>query len=209
MNARPLTVIDLGLLPYAEAWALQKARVNAVADGREPDTLYMVEHEPVITVGRGTRTGQAPQVDDIPVREIERGGSATYHGPGQLVGYPILRLAQGDRDVHRYLRDLEEVLIRALTDLGLEGGRKAGITGVWVGDRKVASLGVAVRRWTTYHGFALNCDVDLAPFRRFQPCGLDGAVYTSITELLGRRVGVAEVKSLVVRRFGEVFGEPG
>src|SRR5207249_2062595 len=140
--------------------------------------------------------------DDIPVVEVERGGDVTYHGPGQLVGYPIVALAGAERDLHRFLRALEAGLIDACAALGLDAGRKAGWTGVWLGEKKVASIGIAVRRWVTYHGFALNVATDLARFRAIHPCGLDAGVMTSLAAALGRPVTVDETKPLVADSIG-------
>ncbi len=204
-SLRELIVVDLGRLPYAEALERQLELVEKRARGEIPDHLLFVEHPPVVTVGRGGDRGDVVGIE-LPVVEIGRGGEATYHGPGQLVGYPILELAEGERDLHRYLRDLEEVLIRALATFGIVAGRHPPHTGVWVGGTKLASIGVAVRRWVTYHGFALNVDVDLAPFRTFRPCGLDGTVMSSMTRVLGdRAVDRVEVIAAVTAEFGSVF----
>jgi lipoate-protein ligase B len=138
--------------------------------------------------------------------EVERGGDATYHGPGQLVGYPILALAPGERDLHALLRNLEQALVDTCAAVGAEGaGRKPGWTGVWIGERKVASIGIAVRRWVTFHGFALNVATDLARFRAIHPCGLDAAVMTSLTEALSRPVTLDEVKPLVARHLARAL----
>jgi lipoyl(octanoyl) transferase len=140
----------------------------------------------------------------IPVFEIERGGDVTYHGPGQLVGYPILKLLE--RDLHKYLRDLEEGLIGACAELGLQGRRNPGWTGVWIGDKKVASIGIAVRKWVTLHGFALNVSTDLARFAAIRPCSLDAAVMTSLSEAAGRAISVEEAKPAVVAELGRALG---
>ena len=141
---------------------------------------------------------------DVPVFEIERGGDVTYHGPGQLVGYPILKLEE--RDLHKYLRDLEEGLIGVCADCGVAGGRNPGWTGVWIGDRKVASIGIAVRRWVTLHGFALNVSTELGRFAAINPCGLHAAVMTSLTEAAGRPISVDDVKPITAARLGEALG---
>jgi lipoate-protein ligase B len=169
------------------------------------DTLVFVEHPHVITVGR-RQAARANVLDagDVPVFEIERGGDVTYHGPGQLVGYPIVKLVE--RDLHKYLRDLEEALIGVCGRLGLEGSRKAGWTGVWIGDKKVASIGIAVRKWVTLHGFAVNVSTDLSRFRAIVPCGLDAAVMTSLSEAAGRAVSVEEVKPLAAAELRRVLG---
>ena len=190
--------VDWGLRPYAEVHALQERLVLARADGRVPNLLLTGEHPPVITLGRKTPKGSVAE-GGIPVVEVERGGEATYHGPGQLVAYPIVHLIEGRRDLHRFQRDLEEVGIRTCADLGVEAGRREGLTGVWVGAKKVMSLGIAVRRWVTWHGLALNVWTNLEPFRGFNPCGLDGAVMTSLSERLGRDVALSEALAPLVR----------
>ena len=196
-------VLDLGRGRYEEVWELQKELVAARANGSSPDTLILVEHEHVVTLGRRTSVGNfRPQ--GVPVYNVERGGDATYHGPGQLVGYPILKLQ--DHDVHAYLRMLEEVLIRVTRSYGIKGERKVGQTGVWAGERKVASIGVAVSNWVTYHGFALNVNPDLTYFRLIRPCGLDPSVITSMIELIGGPVRMEEVKTRVTGEFSSVFG---
>ena len=201
---RALEVRRLGRTRYEECHALQTQLVEARAEGRIGDVLILTEHEPVVTVGRGTPEEAIPSLD-IPVVQIERGGEATFHGPGQLVAYPILQLAGERRDLHRYLRDLEEVAIGVLSEFDLTGERRAGLTGVWIGDRKICSIGVAVRRWVTYHGLALNLHTDLEAFRGFKPCGLDPDVMTRLadhaelapTNLLG--------EVLTVKHFCRVF----
>ncbi len=203
-----LEVRRLGRTRYEEAHALQQELVQQRIAGELGDLLLLTEHEPVVTVGRGTPAEEQRLLATagIPVIEVERGGEATYHGPGQLVAYPILALPEGRRDLHRYLRDLEEVVIGVLAELALEGLRRPGLTGVWIGARKVCSIGVAVRRWVTWHGLALNLHTDLAPFRRFHPCGLAPDVMTRVdehvefppTNLLG--------EVLLVKHFCRVFG---
>lgn len=195
------------LEPYEAVYARQKQRVEQRLRGEIPDTLMLGEHPPVITLGRGTQVQNLLQVNQIPVVEIERGGDVTYHGPGQLVGYPILQLGPDERDLHRYLRNLEEVLIRVLGHYGLEGSRRPGWTGVWVGDRKIASIGVAVRKWVTYHGFALNVTTDLSGFYRINPCGLPPMVMTSLAEQLPhQQIDMADIEALVLQAFQTVFG---
>jgi len=202
-----LEVRRLGRTRYADAHSLQQELLAQRVDGTVGDVLLLTEHEPVITVGRGTPAEEQRLLGatGIPVVEVERGGEATYHGPGQLVAYPILLLPDGRRDLHRYLRDLEEVVIGVLSELAIQGTRRPGLTGVWIAERKVCSIGVAVRRWVTWHGLALNLHTDLAPFRRFHPCGLSPDVMTRVadhaelppTNLLG--------EVLLVKHFCRVF----
>ena len=203
-----LQILDVGLLEYREAWALQQRLVDERVADQRPDTLVLCEHPHVFTLGR--RVGAAQNViapGDVPVVEVERGGDVTYHGPGQLVGYPILKLAPAEQDLHRFLRGLEEALIRALArSVGLEAERRAGATGVWAAGKKIVSLGVAVRNWVTFHGFALNVTTDLAYFARISPCGLAPEVMSSLARLLGREVTVAEVTPAVGASLAEVFG---
>jgi lipoate-protein ligase B len=210
---KDMTILDLGLRDYEEVWRLQKELVARRRAGEIPDTVILVEHPPVFTIGRQASprpysfAGEAGE-DEWSRRSlvvVERGGGITFHGPGQLVGYPIVDLRGRGRDIHRFLRDLEEVLIRTLRDFSLDAQRRPGLTGVWVGQKKIASIGIAVRHWVSYHGFALNVSVDLRYFRMIRPCGLDGTVMTSMSELLGREISLAEVKPALVRRWQEVF----
>ncbi len=189
---------------YGEAYALQKEFVEARIEDRVPDLLVLTEHEPVVTTGRRTAEDAALAVD-IPVVEIERGGEATYHGPGQLVAYPILKLEGEHRDLHRYLRDLEEVVIRVLAEFDVEGCRSPRGTGVWIGDQKVASIGVAVRRWVSWHGFALNVHTDLSAFQSFNPCGLPPETMTRLVDHADIGPGLMLAEVLTVKHFCEVF----
>jgi lipoate-protein ligase B len=195
---------DWGLAPYEDIHALQQRLVVARAENRVPNVLLTGEHPAVITLGRRT-PDDATYADDIPVVEVERGGEATYHGPGQLVAYPIVHLTQGRRDLHAFQRDLEEVGLRVLADFGLEGRRREGLTGVWLGERKVQSLGIAVRRWVTWHGLALNVSTDLSAFQTFHPCGLDGRVMTSMADALGAPVALADVRVRLVAHASDLL----
>ena len=195
---------DWGVKPYDEVHALQERLVALRAEGRVPNLLLTGEHPSVVTLGRKTPRDERI-VGDLPVVVVERGGEATYHGPGQLVAYPIVHLTEARRDLHAFQRDLEEVGIRVLADWGLVGERVAAFTGVWCRGKKVQSLGIAVRRWVTWHGLALNVATDLAPFRAFHPCGLDGNVMTSMAELLGRPVAMAEVRDRLVKHAGDLL----
>jgi lipoate-protein ligase B len=203
----PARILDLGTREYGEVWVLQRDLVAARQRDEIPDTLVLVEHPDVITAGRSAHRENLLATADIPLFEIERGGDVTYHGPGQLVGYPIFLLRQEERDLHRYLRNLEEALIQAIGRFGLPGERKSGWTGVWTsgGLRKLASIGVAVKRWVTMHGFALNVSTDLARFAAINPCGLDAAVMGSMSSELGRPISLDAVKAAVRDTFAEVF----
>lgn len=200
-----LEVRRLGRTEYRACHAEQLRLVEARAAGEGPDLLLLTEHEPVVTVGRGTDLAAGAGVG-VEVVEVERGGEATYHGPGQLVAYPILALPEGRRDLHRYLRDLEEVVIRLLGEFELEGRREEGLTGVWIGPQKVCSIGVAVRRWVTYHGLALNLSTDLEPFQRFHPCGLDPRVMTRVADHTAEPPATVLAEVLLVKHFADVFG---
>ena len=201
-------------VPYAEALALQYALAEQCGQGDIPDTLLLLEHPPTITLGRRTDKGDlktpeaALQKRGFEVERVDRGGEITYHAPGQLVGYPILDLRRHGQDLHKYLRDLEEVLIQTLTVYGLAGERVPGRTGVWVQDRKIAAIGIKVSRWVSLHGFALNICNDLAPFREdFVPCGISDKDVTSLAEQLGAEgPGRAEVEAVVVDNFARIFG---
>jgi lipoate-protein ligase B len=204
----PARVIDLGTREFGEVWALQRELVTARQKDEIPDTLLFVEHPHVITAGRSAHRENLLATEDLPIFEIERGGDVTYHGPGQLVGYPIFLLRPEEHDLHRYLRNLEEALIRGLRRFGLEGERKPAWTGVWTegGTRKLASIGVAVKRWVTLHGFALNVSTDLARFSAINPCGLDAAVMGSMAGELGRPIAIGDVKDALRETFADVFG---
>ena len=181
-----LDVRHLGVVPYAAALDLQRSLADDRIAGRIPDTLLLLEHPPVITLGRGTKDASLPidaeslRKRGIEVFEIERGGDVTYHGPGQLVGYPIIDLQQHKPDLHWYLRQLEAMLIAALGEFGIPAERRESYTGVWTKGRKIASIGIHVRQWVTWHGFALNVTTDLSPFELIVPCGIQGVEMTSI-----------------------------
>jgi lipoate-protein ligase B len=199
-----LEVMRLGQSPYDEVHRLQEELLEKRIRGEICDTLIITEHLPVITLGRASDASDVGEVE-VPVIAIERGGEATYHGPGQLVAYPIYMLPEGRRDVHRYLRDLEEVVIRVLSEVEIEGHRQEGLTGVWIGDKKVCSIGVAVRRWVTWHGLALNVHTDLAAFHQFRPCGLDPAVMTRVQDHADIPPANLLFEVLLVKHFLAVF----
>jgi lipoate-protein ligase B len=204
-------VLDLGLQPYALTLRHQEELVARRLAGSIPDTLILVEHPPVVTLGRAKQhTNLRLGLDALAARgieffEITRGGDVTYHAPGQLVGYPIFDLKQHGRDVLCFCRGVEAALIQTLGDFGLKARAVPGDAGVWVGEKKIASLGVSVRRWITFHGFALNVSTDLAGFQVIRPCGKDPDVMTSMAALLGRPVPMQEVRRRVTVRFAEVF----
>ncbi|MFA5026445.1 MAG: lipoyl(octanoyl) transferase LipB [Candidatus Methylomirabilota bacterium] len=213
--ARPLRrcrVLDLGLAPYGETLRRQEALVADRLVGRVPDTLILVEHPPVVTLGRAKAptnlvlSPEALRARGIEFFEISRGGDATYHAPGQLVGYPIFDLRDHGRDVLRFCRGLEHSLIGALAEFGVEAAAVPGKAGVWVDRKKIASLGVSLRRWVTFHGFALNISTDLAGFQVIRPCGEEAGVMTSLAALLGRPVAVGEAKGRVLERLMRTFG---
>jgi lipoate-protein ligase B len=197
---------DWGRREYGASLHEMRALVRARRSGEIPDTLILVEHPPVVTVGVEGDDGGAAR-SGFPVVAIERGGHATYHGPGQLVGYPIVDLDARGRDVRRFVRDLEELVAAALAPFGLRGEHVPGQPGVWIErSRKVASIGIAVDHWVTLHGFAINVDLDLGAFLRFQPCAMPGDAMTSIARELGRPVALAEVSPALVAAWGERFG---
>ncbi len=200
-----LEVRRLGRSTYADAHALQGELVDARVAGTIGDTLLLTEHDAVITVGRASAREDALEAG-LPVIEVERGGEATYHGPGQVVAYPILALPEARRDLHRYLRDLEQVVIGVLAEFQVEGRRVEGQTGVWIGEQKIASIGVAVRRWVTWHGLALNVHTDLAAFKGFRPCGLEPSVMTRLADHAELPPGNMLVEVLLVKHLCEVFG---
>ena len=205
-------VMQLGVVPYREAWDLQRALAGAVSQGAIPDTVLFLEHPPVVTLGRRTDEESELHVSDgasVEIVETDRGGKSTFHGPGQLVCYPILDLKRHGRDVKQYVRDLEEALIRTLAAFGVAGERIDGLTGVWLTrpPRKIASIGVHVARWVTTHGYALNVDLDPAPFTDWiTACGLEDAMFTTIARETGRAVTVGEVRAPAAAAIGEVFG---
>jgi len=204
-------VADLGRMPHAEAEALQERLVAQVRAGEAPDTLLLVEHEPVVTIGRAVEEPASEvcvtllESAGAEVRQVSRGGRATFHGPGQIVGYPILDLRRHRTDLHWYLRALEQVIIEALGEFGYVAERVEGFTGVWVGGRKVASIGVAVRGWVTWHGFALNLDVAPAWWRMIDPCGLRPEQMASLSDFDGPAPPRGALEEALVRQFSRVF----
>jgi len=203
-------VLNLGTVPYAAAWDLQRAVAAEVAEGTRPDTILLLEHPPTITTGRRTEESELhiPPDAQVEVVETDRGGKSTFHGPGQLVCYPIFDLKRHGQDVKRYCRDLEEALILTVRSLGVEGERIDGLTGVWLTrpPRKIASIGIHISKWVTTHGYALNVDLDPAPFTQWiTACGLEDAMFTTIAKELGRPVSPDEVHSPALDALAEVF----
>lgn len=209
-------LLDAGLVPYAEALALQRSLAAAVTQRAIPETVILLEHPPVVTTGRRTEEAKElhiPEGADVELVETDRGGKSTYHAPGQLVCYPILDLNGHGKDVKRYVRDLEQAIVRTVAAFGLEATTIEGLTGVWMppagsrGPRKLASIGVRVSSWVTTHGYALNVDLDPAPFTEWiTACGLDDAEFTTMARELGRPVTVAEVKPAALAALAGVFG---
>lgn len=202
----------LGRIAFEDALALQDALVAertalSPETALPPEVLLLLEHEPVYTIGRTPNKESLRDAARLPhpVVEINRGGQATYHGPGQLVGYPILRLSARGQDLHRYLRELEEVLIETLAEYGVAAGRREGLTGVWVGERKIASIGVGVRHWISMHGFALNVCGDMTPFNHITPCGIAGVEMTNLERESGKVVDVRSVADRVAAVFERRF----
>jgi lipoyl(octanoyl) transferase len=212
-NGQTLAAHWLGRVAYAEGLRLQEALVAGRRRGTRPDTLLLLEHPPVVTLGR-TADPNHVLLDRATLRargielfETGRGGDVTYHGLGQLIGYPIVALPEGRRDAHRYLRDLEESIIRTVGEFGVKARRVPSLTGVWVGDRKIAAIGVRISRgWVTSHGFALNVAAELAGFDAIVPCGIRDRGLTSLEELTGRSLGLREVAVRVARRLAQVLG---
>jgi lipoate-protein ligase B len=198
-------LVDLQTRDYNETWELQLRLVELRAREVVPDVLLLVEHPHVITMGKSAKPENILS-KDFPIYEVERGGDVTYHGYGQLVGYPIMNLAPRDKDIRRFVRGLEATLIETLDHFGISARRIEGRTGVWIGEqKKIASIGVAVRSWITFHGFALNVSTDLSCFSTINPCGYDSGVMTSMTEQLGRPVTLSEVKGPLANAFAHVF----
>jgi lipoyl(octanoyl) transferase len=211
VSTRGAYLLNLGSTPYLEAWELQRSLAGAVSQGAIPDTVVLLEHPPVVTLGRRTDEDElhVPEGAAVEVVETDRGGKSTFHGPGQLVCYPILDLNRHGRDVKRYVRELEESVIRTLAAHGVEGARIDGLTGVWLErpPRKICSIGVHVSRWVTTHGYALNVDLDPAPFTQWiTACGLEDAAFTTMARELGRAVGVEDVRPAAAAALEEVFG---
>ena len=212
MKQRKLLVQRLGLVDYESALRIQKETELAVKSGIQPDTLLLLEHPHTLTIGRRGDSSsilldhEQLRARNVTLFETNRGGKVTYHGLGQVVGYPIVNLSPDREDVHRYVRDLESVLIRTASDYGIEAGRVAGLTGVWVGNEKLAAIGVRIARWITSHGFALNVSSDLDYFKLIVPCGIADRGVTSLSRLAGRPLTTAEVATRTAEHFANTFG---
>ena len=210
---RPLEIRRLGIVPYATANEMQRHLVEERRAGRVPDLLLLLEHPHVITLGvklEAARSHLVATPDLLASRQVElhesgRGGDITYHGPGQIVGYPILDLRPDRCDVHKYVRDLEEVMIRTAADFGLTGRRIEGLSGAWVGADKLGAIGVRISRWITSHGFAFNVTTDLDFFKLIVPCGIAGGGVTSLSRATGQHVSISDAESALVRHFADVF----
>src|SRR5580698_4881597 len=208
---QPWRVLDLGTASYRDVWTRQLELVEQRKNDEIADTLIVVEHPHVFTLGRRRESrGNVLAAGDVEVIEIERGGDVTYHGPGQLVAYPIVLLRDGERDLHKYLRNLEEAVIRTCARFELAADREPGKTGVWTGDgderRKLCSMGIACRKWVTFHGLALNVTTDLAYFARINPCGFESRIMSSLADRLGRDVDIAAAKRALIDELGDVLG---
>ncbi len=209
---RELLYTDLGLIDYKEAWDLQKKTLEGRYNNQVQDVLYLLEHPHTYTLGKTADkknligSGEYLRENKISVYEIDRGGDITYHGPGQIVGYPIIDLSGWQKDTHKYLRSLEEVIIVTCANYGLTCGRKQGFTGVWLEERKIAAIGIKVSRWITMHGFAFNINTDLSLFSGIIPCGISDKEVTSLKKELGKDLNINEVKALLIKNFKEVFG---
>jgi len=211
MLQQEVYLVNYPFLPYQEALTLQRQVLSAKIEGNFPDTLLLVEHPPVITLGRRGKkeniraSREALRREKIEIIHTERGGDVTYHGPGQIVGYPIFALANYGKDLSRFVSSIEEVLIRVCGDLGIEAGRRSVNRGVWVGEKKIASIGLAIRRWISFHGFAFNWAPNMGHFRFITPCGLSGVEMTSVGEILGRAVDPDMLRTGICKHFEQIF----
>lgn len=212
--AREPSWIDLGTMEYAACWELQKQVAQDVADGRRGDTLLFVQHPAVLTLGANFHESnlllsrEQYAARGIQVERTDRGGDVTFHGPGQLVAYPIFDLGRHGKDLHKWMRDLEETVLRSLESFGIQGRRFPPHTGAWVGDRKIAAIGVKIKRWISLHGIALNCSNSLEPFGLIVPCGIQGYGVTSLSLELGREATVHEAMPVLKESFEKVFSIP-
>jgi lipoate-protein ligase B len=208
-----INVVNLGLKDYEETYKIQKGFVKKRYEGEIPDTLILVEHHPVFTIGKsGSRKNihvslEKLKKEGIKVHEIDRGGDITYHGPGQIVGYPIIDLRRYGKDIHLYLRKLEEVIIKLLRDFSIKAQRIKGMTGVWVDDKKIASIGIGVSKWITYHGFALNMDPNMNHFAMINPCGLNKPITSMKEQSNGRFPKKTKIEEKLLETFSRIFSK--
>ncbi len=211
MQERIFTYCDIGLINYKEAWDLQKQVFELRSSGKVSDILFLLEHPHTYTLGKTADKKNLVSSESylsensISVYEIDRGGDITYHGPGQIVGYPIISLTDWKQDTHKYLRAIEEVIIKTCTHYGISGSRVQKYTGVWINDRKIAAIGIKVSRWITMHGFAFNINTDLDLFTGIIPCGIADKEVTSLSKETGREININEVKEIITKNFMEVF----
>lgn len=212
MNQRILEAGFLGRIPYQEGLELQEEQVTLVRDQNRPEALFLLEHDPVLTLGRNARKENiiAPEENlralGIQVYECGRGGDVTYHGPGQLVGYPIINLSPDRKDVGKFVRNLEDAIIRTLDDYGVRARQFQGLTGVWVGDKKIAAIGIRISRWVTSHGFALNVTTNLDHFQTIIPCGIRNYGVTSLAQLMSEPPPLADLGKTMAGHFAKIFG---
>ena len=211
MNMRNLYYCDLGLIDYKEAWDLQRETFELRVNNKIPDVIYLLEHPNTYTLGKTADhknlvgSEEYLSSNKISVYDIDRGGDITYHGPGQIVGYPIINLTDWQQDTHKYLRALEETIIQTCAEYGINSGRVPKYTGVWVEDRKIAAIGIKVTRWITMHGFAFNVNTDLSFFSGIIPCGISDKDVTSIKREIKTDVPISEVKSRIIKKFARIF----
>jgi lipoate-protein ligase B len=212
MNERSFTYCDLGFIDYKEAWDLQKEVLNLRSSKKVQDILFLLEHPHTYTLGKTAdkknlvSTPNFLSSNKISVYEIDRGGDITYHGPGQIVGYPIIDLNEWEKDTHKFLRALEEVLINTCADYGIKAERNSKYTGVWINNRKIAAIGIKISRWVTMHGFAFNVNTDLNLFKGIIPCGIPDKDVTSLQKELSRRIDISSVKKVITENFRKIFG---
>ncbi len=212
LKNRILSYCNLGLTDYQEAWDLQRKIFNQVVYGEAQDTMILLEHPHTYTLGKVADKKNLVSGKDyleknkISVFEIDRGGDITYHGPGQIVGYPIIKLEDWEKDTHKYLRALEEVIIMTCKNYGLDAGRNSKYTGVWIGNKKIAAIGVKISRWVTMHGFAFNVNTDLSLFNGIIPCGISDKEVTSLKKEIGKEINISDVKVALLENFRTVFG---
>ena len=198
-----INILDLGRMDYKSSWEFQKNLHKDVLNGNKPDTLILVEHEPVFTLGKNANKDNLLERSNVKVFNVERGGDITFHGPGQLVGYPILDLNNYKKNISWFMRTLEQILIECLNTFDIDAHQKKGLTGVWVNDEKIGAQGVKISRWVTMHGFSLNINTDLSFFEMIVPCGITDCKVTSMKKLLGATQNIQDVKFQIVKAFNE------